>query len=465
MSLLRKKDLLTLQQSEQKSELKKTLGTFQLTMMGIGAIIGTGIFVLTGVVAAEKAGPAIMLSFVISAIVCMLAALCYAEFASTIPVSGSAYTYGYAVFGELPGWILGWALILEYGLACASVASGWSGYFQGLLADSKMHIHLPAAISNAFDPAHGHYIDLPAIVIICVLVLILSAGAKESATLNTFMVILKLAVVVLFIVLGFRHVDPANWHPFMPYHFSGVTAGAATVFFAYLGFDAVTTAAEEVKNPQKSLPIALITSLLVCSLLYLVVSAILTGIVPYTDLDVKNPVSFAFEYIGMKWAAGFISAGSIIGITTVLLVMLYGQIRLLYSIGRDGLLPRVFSQVSAKTQTPVKGGWISAAVISIFAGFIPLGHLVDLTNIGTFFAFIVVSAGILILRKKYPDLPRSFKVPFVPFTPILAILACGYLMTQLTLITWIGFIVWMVIGLALYFLYGYRHSLLNNKSN
>ena len=461
MSLLRKKDVLTLQLNEQKSELKKTLGGFQLTMLGIGAIIGTGIFVLTGVVAAEKAGPAIMLSFIISGIVCLLAALCYAEFASTIPVSGSAYTYGYAVFGELPGWILGWALVLEYGLACATVASGWSGYAQGILAD--FGIYLPTAIASAFDPANGVYVDLPAILIICVLTWILSAGAKESAALNTFMVILKLAVIVLFIVLGFRHVDTANWQPFMPYQFSGVTMGAATVFFAYLGFDAVSTAAEEVKNPQKNLPIALIASLLVCTILYIAVAAILTGIVPYTELNVKNPVVFAFQYIDMPWAAGFISAGSIIGITTVLLVMLFGQTRLLFSISRDGLLPKVFSKVSGKTQTPVKGGWIAAGIISIFAGFIPLEHLVDLTNIGTLFAFIMVSVGILVLRKKYPDLPRSFKVPFVPVVPILAVLACAYLMLQLSIVTWFGFIVWMVFGIIVYFLYGYRHSLLNDK--
>lgn len=457
MDLFRKKDILV--RDTGGVTLDKTLGTFNLTMLGIGAIMGTGIFVLTGVAAARHAGPAITISFIIAALVCVLAAFCYAEFASAIPMSGSAYSYGYAIFGELIGWILGWDLLLEYGLACSAVASGWSGYFQGLL--SGFGIHLPTAITSAYRPGAGTYVDIPAIAIIAVLSWILSRGMKESARLNTFMVFVKLAVVVLFIVVGIWYVKPENWHPFMPYGWSGVKTGAATVFFAYIGFDAVSSAAEEVKNPQRSMPIAIISSLLVCTVLYLAVSFILTGIVPYTDLDVKNPVSFALQYIHLDWAAGLISLGSIVGITTVLLVMLYGQTRLIFAISRDGLLPKVFSIVNPKTQTPVKGSWMTFVVVAIFAGFIPLDTLADLTNIGTLFAFSIVSFGILVLRKTHPELPRAFKVPFVPFLPILSVVACLYLMKQLPALTWKSFGIWLVIGLIVYFAYGRKHSLLN----
>jgi basic amino acid/polyamine antiporter, APA family len=462
MNLFRKKSITAmLKESEKKgAALKKDLGAFDLTMLGIGAIIGTGIFVLTGVAASTHAGPALIISFILSGLACVFAALCYAEFASTVPVSGSAYTYSYATFGELIAWVLGWDLILEYGVASSAVASGWSGYFQGLIGG--FGIQLPKALTSAYNPAEGTFIDLPAILIVLLISVLLTQGVKKSAKFNTIMVIIKIAVVLLFIAVGVWYVEPANWTPFMPFGFDGVAVGAATVFFAYIGFDAVSTAAEEVKNPKRDMPIGIISSLAVCTVLYIVVSAILTGIVPYTELNVKNPVAFALNYINQDWVAGFISLGAITGITTVLLVMLYGQTRLFYAISRDGLLPKVFSRVNEKTQTPMVNTWVVATMVAFFAGVIPLGKLAELTNIGTLFAFIVVSLGVLVLRKTQPNLKRAFKVPFVPVIPILAILFCGYLALQLPRTTWTTFAIWIAIGLVVYFLYGRRHSKLNN---
>ena len=465
MNLFRKKSIqdLILEAGQKDVKLKKDLGAFDLSMLGIGAIIGTGIFVLTGVAAAEHAGPALIISFILSGLACVFAALCYAEFASTVPVSGSAYTYSYATFGELIAWILGWDLILEYGLASSAVASGWSGYFQGLLAG--FGIHFPKALSSAFDPANGTFVDLPAIIITFIITLLLTQGVKKSARFNTIVVLIKLAVVVLFIAVGVWYVKPHNWTPFMPFGFSGVTTGAATVFFAYIGFDAVSTAAEEVRNPQKNMPIGIIASLLVCTVLYIIVSAILTGIVPYTQLDVKNPVAFALNYIHQDWAAGLVSLGAIAGITTVLLVMIYGQTRLFYAISRDGLLPKVFSKVDQKKQTPLVNSWITCILVSIFAGFIPLSKLAELTNIGTLFAFMTVAIGILYLRKNKNAPKTGFRVPFVPYIPILAFIFCGYLALQLPKTTWISFFVWLVIGLVVYFGYGRKHSTLNVTNN
>nr|WP_263323231.1 amino acid permease [Neobacillus sp. Marseille-Q6967] len=463
MSLFRKKsiqDLMT-EVGQKNVTLKKELGAFDLTMLGIGAIIGTGIFVLTGVAAAEHAGPALILSFILSGLACVFAALCYAEFASTVPVSGSAYTYSYATFGEIIAWILGWVLILEYGLASSAVASGWSGYFQGLLAG--FGIHLPTAITSAYEPGKGTFIDIPAIVIIFLITFLLTQGVKKSARFNAIMVIIKIAVVLLFIAVGVWYVEPANWTPFMPFGFSGVATGAATVFFAYIGFDAVATAAEEVKNPQRNMPIGIIASLLICTVLYIVVSGILTGIVPYTDLNVKNPVAFALNYINQDWVAGFISLGAITGITTVLLVMIYGQSRLFYAISRDGLLPKVFSKVDKKKQTPVVNSWITCFLVAFFAGVVPLNKLAELVNIGTLFAFMTVSIGILYLRKNKQAPKTGFRVPFVPWIPILAFLFCGYLALQLPMTTWISFSVWLVIGLLVYFAYGRKHSNLNQR--
>ncbi|MEW4369916.1 amino acid permease [Paenibacillus kandeliae] len=442
-----------------EGNLKRVLGPLDLTTLGVGAIIGTGIFVLTGVAAAKYAGPGLVLSFLLAGLVCAFAALCYSEFASSVPASGSAYTYSYTTFGEIIAWILGWDLILEYGFASAAVASGWSGYFQSLLAG--FGVHLPTALTSAFNPEKGTYFDITASAITLIIALLLTRGIKEATRANGVMVAIKLIVVLIFIAVGVFYVQPANWTPFLPFGFSGVTAGAATVFFAYIGFDAVSTAAEEVKRPQRDLPIGIIASLAICTVLYIVVSLILTGIVPYSMLNVSDPVAFALQYVQMNGIAWIVSLGAITGITTVLLVMMYGQSRLLYSMSRDGLLSPVFSKISGKSQTPAVGTWVASVVIAFFAGFIPLGSLAELTNIGTLFAFTVVSIGVIVLRRTQPDLQRGFRVPWVPVIPILSAVGCVYLMLQLQALTWVTFFIWLVIGLIVYFSYGRRHSLLN----
>ncbi|WP_409304819.1 amino acid permease [Peribacillus sp. SCS-155] len=443
--------------------LNRVLGAWDLTMLGIGAIIGTGVFVLTGVAAAKYAGPALIISFIIAGLACVFAALCYSEFASMIPETGSAYTYSYVAFGELLAWILGWDLVLEYGLASSAVASGWSGYFQSLL--SGFGIHLPTALTSAFNPAEGTYIDLPAVIIVLLITLLLSRGVRESARFNAIMVIIKVAVVLLFIVIGVWYVEPVNWQPFMPFGFSGVVTGAAVVVFAYFGFDAVSTAAEEVKNPQRNLPIGIISALAVCTILYIAVSLVLTGIVPFDMLNVKDPVAFALQFIGQDWAAGFISLGAIVGITTVLVVMMFGQTRLFYAISRDGLLPKGMSSVHPKTKVPLNSTWITGLLVALFAGFVPLDKLAELTSIGTLFAFATVSLGVAVLRKTQPELKRGFRTPWVPVIPALAVIFCFYLMLQLSAFTWKGFVVWLAIGLVIYFVYGYKHSELNKAKS
>lgn len=458
MNIFRKKTVT----ANTNTSLNRVLGAFDLTMLGVGAIVGTGIFVLTGVAAAKYAGPALILSFIIAGLACTFAALCYSEFASMIPQSGSAYTYSYVAFGEVIAWILGWDLVLEYGLASAAVASGWSGYFQSLL--SGFGIHLPTFMTSAFNPANGTFVDVPAIIIVFIITLLLSRGIQESSKWNIIMVFIKLAVVLLFIFVGVWYVKPDNWVPFTPYGFSGVTTGAAVVVFAYFGFDAVSTAAEEVKNPQRNLPIGIISALTICTVLYIIVSLILTGIVPYDQLNVKDPVAFALSFINQNWVAGFVSLGAIIGITTVLMVMMFGQTRLFYAISRDGLLPKSMQKVSKKTQVPIVSTWITSALVAIFAGFVPLDRLAELTNIGTLFAFTMVSLGVVVLRYTQPDLQRGFKTPFVPFIPALAVIFCVYLMLQLSSFTWKGFVIWLVIGLIIYIAYGYKHSKLNDSS-
>jgi basic amino acid/polyamine antiporter, APA family len=417
---------------------------------------------LTGVAAANYAGPALILSFIIAGLACVFAALCYSEFASMIPQSGSAYTYGYVAFGELFAWVLGWDLVLEYGLASSAVASGWSGYLQSLL--SGFGIHIPTVLTSAFDPSKGTIIDLPAVIIVLLVTLLLSRGVKESVKINAIMVVVKLAVVLLFIVVVVWYVEPTNWTPFMPFGFSGVVTGAAVVVFAYFGFDAVSTAAEEVKDPQKNLPIGIISALAICTILYIIVSLILTGIVPFNMLNVKDPVAFALQFIGQDWAAGFISLGAIVGITTVLIVMMFGQTRLFFAMSRDGLLPKALSKVSKKSKVPLTSTWVTGILVSLFAGFVPLDKLAELTSIGTLFAFATVSLGVAVLRKTQPDLKRGFKTPWVPFIPALAVIFCVYLMLQLSLFTWKGFLVWLIIGLVIYIAYGYRHSNLNPKN-
>lgn len=442
-------------------QLKKTLGAFDLVLLGIGAIVGTGIFILPGTVAANHSGPAIVFSFIVAAIVCALAGMCFSEFASSVPVTGSAYTYGYIVFGELIAWFIGWALLLEYGLAAASVANGWSSYLNALLAGFKLE--LPPAISGPFNPENGTYINVPAIAIVFFIAFLLTLGIKESTKFNTVMVFIKVAVILLFIAVGAFYVEPANWEPFMPFGFEGVVGGAALVFFAYLGFDAVSSAAEEVKNPQRNMPIGIIGSLFICTLLYVAVSLVLTGIVPYTNLNVSDPVSFAMQMIQQEWVAGVISLGAVIGMTTVILVMAYGGTRLLYALGRDGLLPKSMSELSPKYKTPVKNTWMFASIVAFCGGVVPLDRLAELVNMGTLLAFTMVSLGILFLRKDKSIPSGGFKVPFYPVLPIVSFLLCIFLISQLSAHTWIACGIWFVIGLIFYFSYGRKHSLLNKK--
>ena len=462
MSLFRKKSMEELLNASSKQQLIRVLGAMDLTMLGIGAVIGTGIFVLTGVAAAQHAGPALILSFVIAGLACVFAALCYAEFASTVPVAGSVYSYSYFTLGEIVAWLIGWDLVLEYGLAVSAVAVGWSGYFQNLIGG--FGIHLPVALSGAPGSAPGAVFNLPSFLIILVITWLLSKGIRESAKVNNIMVFIKVAVVLVFIAVGVWYVKPANWSPFMPFGFDGVMTGAATIFFAYLGFDAVSTAAEEVKNPKKDLPIGIIGSLTICTILYIAVSAILTGIVPYAQLDVAAPVAFAMNYIGQDWFAGLISLGAICGITTVLLVMAYGQIRLFFAMSRDGLIPSLFSKVHPKYKTPYTSTWLTGLGCATVSALVPLGTLAHLVNIGTLSAFVLVSVAVLVLRKTHPQIHRAFTCPGVPLIPILAILFCGYLMISLPLITWKMFFVWMVIGVVVYLLYGKGHSKLATKS-
>ncbi|MFF2015171.1 APC family permease [Paenibacillus sp. NPDC058177] len=458
MDLFRKKSLTAVLGGD-TNKLNKTLGAFDLTALGVGAVIGTGIFVVTGVAAAEHAGPGIILSFILAGIACVLSALCYSELASALPVSGSAYAYSYVAFGELLAWILGWDLVLEYGVAVAAVGSGWSGYIQGLL--EGFGLHLPTLLSGAYNADKGTFIDLPAVVIILLISLLLTRGAKETARFNAIMVVIKLAVVLLFIFTGIFYIKPENWSPFLPFGMHGVMNGAATVFFAYIGFDAISNAAEEVKSPQRDIPIGIISSVVICTVLYISVSLVLTGIVPYYDLNVSDPVSYALRLVDQNWIAGLISLGAITGMTTVLLVMMYGQTRLLYAISRDGLLPKSLSKVNSTTQQPNRSIWMMGIVSAILTGFVPLSRLANLTSIGTLFAFLVVSIGVIALRYSQPTLKRGFKVPWVPFLPLLSAAACGYLMYNLGSATWIGFLIWLVIGLLIYALYGYRNSKLN----
>jgi APA family basic amino acid/polyamine antiporter len=456
MSLMRKKNVHGMLETSRKSGLRKELGAFDLTMLGIGAIIGTGIFVLTGT-GALVAGPGLMLSFVIGAFACGFAALCYAEFASMLPVSGSVYTYAYATLGELIAWIIGWDLMLEYLLASSAVSVGWSGYFQNLLAG--FGISLPEALTAAYGARPGVHtlFNLPAFLIALAITALLAFGIRESKRFNNVVVAVKVAVVLLFIALGVWHVKPVNWHPLLPYGMSGVFHGAAIVFFSFLGFDAVTCAAEEVKNPGRDIPRGVIGSLAICSVLYVVVSAIMTGIVPFAQYaGVDHPVSKALEVAGLNWVAGIVNLGAILGMTTVILVMTYGQTRITFAMSRDGLLPRIFSEVHPKYQTPYRATWIIGIVIALIGGLVPLGTLAELVNIGTLAAFSLIAVAVIVLRRQQPDLPRKFHCPGVPYIPALAILFCVFLMAQLGALTWACFLIWLCIGLLVYF--GYARS-------
>ena len=450
----------------QPHKLKRTLTAFDLTALGIGAIIGTGIFVLVGTAAVGDgdrpgAGPGLVLSFILSGTACLLAALCYAEFASMIPVAGSAYTYSYATLGELFAWVTGWSLVLEYGVACTAVSIGWSGYLVSLL--ERMGIHLPAPLTNA--PFEGGLVNLPAVLIVLALTALLVIGIKESARVTGVIVVIKIAVVLFFLAVGAFAVDTANWTPFMPNGFAGVGAAAAIIFFAYIGFDAVSTTAEEACNPQRDVPIGIIASLGICTVLYVAVAAVLTGIIPYSQIHVKAPVAEALNAVGYRWGSALVAVGAVAGITSVLIVMLLGQIRVFYAMSRDGLLSPWLSAVHPRYGTPHRATLVTGIGVAILAGFVPIGVAAEITNIGTLFAFTLVCCAVLVLRYTRPDQRRPFRTPFVPAVPILGMLACLGLIWLLPDITKVGFLVWAAIGLVLYFAYGFRHSKLGRAPN
>ncbi|MEI5936620.1 amino acid permease [Bacillus albus] len=456
MSLLIKKTM----DKEKKKVLNQTLGAIDLTLLGIGAIIGTGIFVLTGIVAAKHAGPAIVLSLILAAIVCACVAFCYAEFASTVPVSGSVYSYTYMTLGEIFAFIVGWCVMLEYLLATSAVAAGWSAYFQSLLLG--FNIHIPTIFASAPGMGKGGIIDLPAVLIILVVTYLLSRGAKESARINNIMVIIKLAVIVGFIVVGTQYVKPENWQPFLPFGFHGVVGGAATVFFAFLGFDAVATAAEEVKRPQRNVPIGLLVSLFICTILYVGVSFVLTGMVPFTELNVADPVAYALRIVGEDRIAGLLSVGAIAGLTTVLLVAMFAFVRVSYSMSRDGLLPKRLSSVHKRLQTPFFNTWVTGIIAALLAGLVDLNLLANLVNMGTITAFVFVCIAVIVLRKTHPNMKRPFRAPLVPFLPIVSIVSCIYLALNLSQVTIISFVAWVIIGVVIYFVYAKKHSNIRN---
>src|ERR1700677_5003628 len=481
-------------ENEGEHSLKRALGPLNLITLGIGAIIGAGIFVLTGQAAAKHAGPAVVLSFVVAGITCAFAGLCYAEFASLIPIAGSAYTYGYATLGEFVAWIIGWDLVLEYAFGAATVASGWSGYFVGLLQDFHIHIPpqltttpgnvlylyhdrwqalaaLPAGIDASALPHVTGVFNLVAFLVITVITTILIIGIQESANLNTAIVLVKPGVVGVFLVLGIGYIlkhpaeAHANWTPFIPpsegdgkFGLGGITAGAASIFFAYIGFDAVSTAAQEAKNPKRDMPIGILGSLVVCTILYILVSLVMTGLVSYKTLNVSAPVALAIDATGVGWGSLLVKVGAVFGLATVMLVMLLGQTRVFYSMSRDGLLPKWASAIHPKFRTP----WITTIVFGTFAAIMPaffnIDVLSELVNIGTLLAFTIVCAGVWILRVRHPNMHRPFKTPFVPLVPILGILSAVYLMTRLLLFTWEVMIGWLLIGLVIYFGYSLKHS-------
>jgi len=458
MSLFRKKSIEHMLAGAQLAGLKKTLGALDLTFLGVGAIIGTGIFVLTGT-GAVQAGPALMMSFILAAIACGLAALAYAEFSSTIPVAGSIYTYSYATLGELAAWVIGWDLMLEYGLATSAVSVGWSGYLQSLL--SGFGVGLPTMFTAAPGAVPGQFtlFNLPAFLVMMAITALLSIGIKESARVNNVMVAIKVAVVLMVIGVGVFHVTPTNWHPFMPNGWNGVFGAAAVMFFAFIGFDSVSSAAEEVKNPKRDLPIGIISSLAVCAVLYVAVAAVVTGIVPAAQFaNISHPVSYALQVAGQTWVAGFIDLGAVLGMLTVILVMSYGQTRIIYAMSRDGLLPARLSKVHPKFGTPYFTTWLVGLFFGLIGALVPLNVLAELINIGTLAAFSMVSIAVLILRRTHPDLPRAFRCPGVPVVPVLAVAACLFLMLNLQAVTWIAFAAWLAIGLAIYFSYSRWHS-------
>jgi APA family basic amino acid/polyamine antiporter len=472
MSLFVRKSIAELRGEADAGTLKRALGALDLTALGVGAIIGAGIFVLAGQAAAQYAGPAVVLSFVVAGIACAFAGLCYAEFASMIPVAGSAYTYSYATLGELFAWIIGWDLVLEYALACSTVAVGWSGYVTSFLRDLGIHLpaQLAAATGTTVTLADGStataIVNIPAIFIILLISAVLIMGIRQSAGANAAIVLVKTAVILLFIGFGAAYVIPENWRPFIPantgtfgeFGWSGILRGAGVVFFAYIGFDAVSTAAQEAKNPQRNMPIGILASLVLCTILYIGVALVLTGIVPYPKLNVPDPMAVGVDATGLIWLGPFIKLGAIAGLSSVILVQLLGQSRIFYTMSRDGLLPPVFGKIHPKLQTPHLTTMITGGAVAVAAGTLPISLLAEMVSIGTLLAFAIVCGGVLVMRYRQPELDRPFRTPGMPWVPIMGVGACVYLMTTLSGATWLRLLIWLLIGTAIYFVYGRRRA-------
>jgi APA family basic amino acid/polyamine antiporter len=482
--LLATKSIAELHEQEAASnQLRRALGPVQLTLLGIGGIIGTGIFVLTGTAAANHAGPALPLSFIIAGLGCTFAGLCYAEFAAMIPVTGSAYSYSYATLGEGVAWFIGWNLVLEYLFAVATVSVGWSGYAVSLL--DQLHMHIPAALSNApfgtpegkesFEIVRtGAIINVPAILIVAAIGTICYIGIKQSAAFNSVIVAIKVTVIVLFILFGVSYINTANWHPFIPpntgqtgvFGWSGVMAASGVIFFAYIGFDAISTAAQESKNPQRDMPIGILASLVICTVLYVIVSAVLTGMVHYTELDVAAPVALALDkYAGLHWLGIPVKLGAVAGMTSVMLVMTIAQARIFFAMARDGLLPPVFGRVHPRFRTPSTGTVVTAVSAAIIGGLLPVKILGEMVSIGTLAAFVTVCIGVLVLRRSRPDLPRPFRTPWPWFVCIAGALVCSAMMISLGAATWLRLVIWTIIGVFIYAFYGYQHSCVRRAAN
>ncbi len=445
--------------ADQRSELRRCLTAVDLTMLGVGGIIGAGIFVLTGIAAATQAGPAVIFSYILASLACGFTALAYAELAASVGGCGGAYSYAYAGLGEFVAWLIGWDLALEYGMNGAVVSIGWAGYMQQALV--AMGITLPKALLT--DPFHGGIVNLPAVCIIVFLAAILSIGTKESAKFNKIIVFIKLTAIAVFIGVGIFYLDPNKWHPFFPFGVQGIVNGAGLIFFAYIGFDAVATTSEEAVNPQRDIPIGIIASLLICTVVYIIVAGVLTGIMYYPTLNVSSPVATALLQLGHRFAAGIVSIGAIAGLTTVILVMYYGATRVSFAMSRDGLLPSGLMKIHKRSHTPRRLIWIVGLIMAVTAGFCPILPIANLVNIGTLAAFAVVCIGVIVLRYTKPDMPRPFRAPGSPYVPVLGALLCLYLMSSLPAVTWMSFGIWMLIGVFVYFSYSRFNSVLGKQ--